>query len=214
MDILKENLQRWQQYISRVLLLVICLLVFVGSKGECDCDEGVSPCGSSVEKVVDTVLTESNPSVKIQTDAACPYGGGIGIVFYQYNDIAPDNLDEPPPPDAAKIEATRKKEQPSITAKISVLEGGGQPGEKEPVMYKGNGLYCWREACEAPRIKEGTNPAPIHYVLTITMQKPLIKLPGKGPTIALPFIGQVIGPKPRDLHVKAAINYQPPRPSN
>ena len=58
-----------------------------------------------------------------------------------------------------------------------------------------------------PRRKRDSKVVPCHFVIQVIMQQPLIKLPGKAPTIALPFIGPIIGPKPRDVDFMVYLKY-------
>jgi len=217
---------RWRKYASRFFLLII-LLLFVSCKDE-GCDSGPDICGESVKIqkgfTDPVVLTDKNPTIRVITDEACACGGVVEYsVYYQYHDIptAPGSFTHTS--DAAKhteetsetppMKQGTEKDKPLVTVKFGTLEkglqgdaGGGKPGFT-------NGWWAVSGIGGPPKVKEGTTPAPIHYVLSITMQRPLIRLAGKAPTIVLPFVGPVIGPQPRDVDVQIILNYQQPLPA-
>ena len=223
MHSVKFELPAWRKYLSRFFLLLI-LLAFIGCEDE-GCSTGADPCGEGVmikrgfaEPVI---LTDSNPTIRIITDDACAVGGvGEYHVYYQYRDIpttpgttthfenpATNTKGSTSSPD---VKQATEKDKPLVTVKFGTLEKGVQnnAGNKKPGFI--NGWWAVDGLGSPPKVKEGTNPAPIHYVLSVTMQRPLIKLPGKAPSIVLPFIGPVIGPQPRDVEVQIILEYQKP----
>jgi len=230
MDSAKVNPPGWRKYVSRFCLLML-LVVFIGCADQ-DCGGPLEVCGESVriEKgyVAPIVLTDSNPTVRVITDDACACAWADGAeysVTYQYHDIPTipgifehtENATDSHLAHATMIKGpTRQateKDKPSVIVKFGTLEKGVQnaAGAKKPKPVFGNGVWQVHGTGSPPKVKEGTTPAPIHYVLTVTMQRPLIRLPGKAPpTIVLPFIGPVIGPEPRDVDVSLYLEYKRP----
>lgn len=211
-------------YASRLFLLLV-LMAFVACDDDGGCTMGSDPCGEGVmirRGFSDPViLTEANPTVRIITDDACAVGGsGEFYVYYQYRDIpttpgtttytenpATNSKGSTISPD---VKQATEKDKPLVTVKFGTVEKGVQNGaiDKKPGFI--NGWWAVNGSGSPPKVKEGTTPAPIHYVLSVTMQRPLIKLPGKAPSIVLPFIGPIIGPHPRDVEVRIILEYQQP----
>jgi hypothetical protein len=223
MKIRRPDLSTWHKYLSRFLLLLI-LLAIVGCEDE-SCTMGVDPCGEGVMikkgSVEPVVLSEKNPTLRVITDDACAVGGiGQYHVYYQYHDIpiTPPAFTHTEDPtthttvttSSPDVKQATEKDKPLVTVKFGTLEKGMQndASNKKPGFV--NGWWAVSGTGGPPKFKEGTTPAPIHYVLSVTMQKPLIKVGGKGPSIILPFIGPVIGPQPRDVDVRIILEYQKP----
>jgi hypothetical protein len=200
----------WRKYASR-FLLVIVLVAFLGcAEGE-SCEGPPQVCGADVEIrkgfTDHIVLTDSNPSIRVITDDACALGGAaVYKVYYRYHDV--------PEPPRGTYATPEPKNKPSLSVKFGTLEKGAKSQKLSSGFVDTSGQHLIEGADGPPKVKEGTNPAPIHYVLSVTMLRPLIRLGGKtAPTIALPFIGQIIGPQPRDVDVWIVLTYQQPLPA-
>ena len=224
MNSIRINLPAWRKYSSRFFLLLV-LLIFIGCDDDESCSMSPEICGEGVmirrgfsEPVI---LTDKNPSLRVITDEACAVGGICKYnVYYQYHDIPtiPGTFTVTTDPKTHTTGTTQtpdkkqatEKDKPSVTVKLGTLEKGVQKdaGSKKPGFI--NGWWAVSGTGGPPKIKEGTEPAPIHYVLSVTMQRPLIRLPGKAPSIVLPLIGQIIGPQPRDVEVQVILEYQKP----
>jgi hypothetical protein len=212
MNTFKFNPPAWGKYVNR-LILVMILMVFLG----CDdtgCGNPNSACGQSVKITrgsgIPERLTEQSPTLRIVTDDACPYmSEATYSLYYQYHDIPSLNRGTMQYPARQATE----QDKPSVSVKFGTLERGVQnnPGPSKPAFGSGE----WEvHGSGGPGGKmEGAALAPVHYVLTITMQKPWIRLPGKAPTIALPFIGPIIGPQPRDVDLRVELNYRAYKPA-
>jgi|GEM_PF-6163387 len=213
MNSVKANHPIWCEYVSRVVLVII-LMIFIGCSDE-ECENPKMACGPIVTITRGTgypeILTDKNPTLRLVTDDACPYmSEATYSINYQYHDIPSINSGTMQYP----AKQATAQDKPSITVKFGTLEKGVQndPGPSKPAFDSGE----WEvHGSGGPGgKKEGAALPPVHYVLTVTMQRPLIRLPGKAPTIALPFIGPVIGPQPRDVDLRVELKYnsykQPP----
>lgn len=215
----------WRKYASRFFLLII-MIAFIGCEEGESCEGPPDVCGETIQIkkgfAEPIILTDSNPSFRLITDDACALGGFAEFtVQYQYHDIPikPPEYTHTEGPGSSFSSSTpairqgTEKDKPSITVKFGTIEDGVHKDANVNKPGFVNGEWVIRGTGGPRKVKEGTKPAPIHYVLTVTLQRPLIRLPGKTPpTIALPFIGQVIGPKPRDVDVHIYLSYTQPLP--
>jgi hypothetical protein len=190
----------WRRYLSRFLILLI-LCSILG----CDdvaCKSSDSRCGYDVTFSDKVVLTEKSPSMRFTPETkACIYQTYSYTVAYQYADLGLD---------LGMIRNATEKDKPDVTIKFGTVEHGvlSSSSKNTPTFNYGRWNVSGKGAL--PKPKEGETAEPLTLVLSVAMQKPLIKLPGKGPTIALPFIGTIIGPAPRDVRVSVSISYSTP----
>ena len=192
---------KWlKRYASRILLLALMLFLIGCDEEECNYTPP-SFCGMEGLKSGSTTLTSANPTLRVTSGTAILECGAHGTVQYGWSDNA--NLS-----DAAK------KSRPPVTIKFGTQEKGVNiPAENQPAGLAFN--LPWVASLSYPgedpnQVKHTTK---VHFVALVTLNQPLIKLPSKGPTISLPFIGAIVGPKPEAVDVQVDFDYYKP-PTN
>lgn len=180
---------------------VLVLLIFVGCDDGPECGQSENPkCGRNVDYVQGFELTAQNPRERFSPETkACGYGGFHYFVKYSYSD------------DDAQAQL---KNRPNITVKVATSEYGVMKdlAQHKP-EYDYNEVYVhWVIAggVSLPEPKEGEEAKPVTIIVSVSMQKPLIMLGDKSPTISLPIIGTIIGPPPRTIVGQVRINYDTP----
>jgi len=202
MGFIRTRMSVWRKYSSRIFFLLI-LLIFAGCSDTC-LRSTEQPCGKRLSfqwgVPEPVVLTSTNPAWKQITDDACGADSCTYTVTYQYRDISTYSKEG----SGIVYKDASEQERPPLTVKVGTTEKGTQKiGDKS----FSNGWWSVSGVIQPPPTKKGEKVVPCHYVIQITMQQPLIKLPGKAPTIELPFIGPIIGPKPKDVEFKVSIEY-------
>jgi hypothetical protein len=184
-----------RKYGWRVLLFIV-LVVFTGCCDE-DCASAPEPkyCGKPLETSGEAVLTPDSPTLRIVSDTGVLECGAICYLNCRWSSLGanerPDNLDS--------------SNVPTITVKFGTVEGGVAADVKparNPDIYG-----MWQSSFQFPKKEPKGVTKQVHYVITATLKQPIIKVPGKGPTIALPFLGTLIGPKPNPVYVNGKIMY-------
>jgi hypothetical protein len=186
-------------------LLILLILCFAACEGE-DCSMEDNPgCRDATDAQVakDLVLTSENPSIKLVSDTAVINCGMSAIVEYRWEDYKPLDLK------TGEIgTGLNAKDMPPMTLSLNSSTGArfGNDQFSEP---RDNAEWWRREIHGSIGLNE-KDPETLQtgkYTFTVSLQKPLISLPGKGPVIKLPIIGTILGPKVRNVHIRAALNY-------
>jgi hypothetical protein len=185
-------------------LSILLILCFAACEGE-DCTMGDNPgCRDNTDTNVtkDVVLTAENPSVKLVSDTAVINCGMSALVEYRWEDYKPIDFKTG---EGAGLNA---KDMPPITLSLT-SSTAAHHGDSEFSEPRDNNEWWRREIHGNVGLNE-KDPETLQtgkYTFTVSLRKPLISLPGKGPVIKLPLIGTLIGPKVRNVHIRAALNY-------
>ena len=176
-----RNSWKWVRFVVLFIILFSFLTCEDDSCAKTNCgDRG------QLEKIA--VLTPSNSTVAYATDTACAVNGAAYLIHYHW-------VDNP-----------KASDRPPISIKVSTLEGTSGRVEHYGISRGPNGDY-WSEAFSVKGGSNNKENATCRYAVRITLQRPLIKLPAKGPSFSLPFIGPVIGPDPGPVQVEVGIDY-------
>ena len=221
MNSIKIYLPVWRKYLSRLFLMLLAT-GFLGCEEVASCmsDAQNDPCGEevSIRKGFGdpVILTDKNPTVRVITAEACLFQEAQYTVYYQYHDIPtePATVTSTAGPDGAHVpintvkdpdrRTATEKDKPLVTVKFGTVEHGVQKDSGKPYFDYFKGWWAVAGSGVPPIVKVGTIPDPLHWVLNVTMQRPLISLPG----VTLPFIGQIAGSKPRDVDVLIILKYK------
>jgi hypothetical protein len=189
---------KWRRYLSRFTLLLL-LCAFAGCSDD-GCAAPISLCGKAVNYNEAFTLTGQNSSKRlISPDQACGMSGYVYSVNYGY-----ENFTDGDP--------SLSKNKPNITVKAGTVEHGVlSSGKAKPVYSAEYKMWTVSEEVRIPQPKKDEDFKPFTLVLTVTMNKPLIQLGSKTPTISLPLIGTIIGPKPKDVKCEASMAYYLPK---
>lgn len=186
-------------------LLILLILCFAACEGE-DCSMMDNPgCRDATEAQVskDLVLTAENPSVKLVSDTAVINCGMSAIIEYRWEDFVPINMKT-----GELGTGMDAKDMPPISLSLS-SSTGGRWGSDQFSEARNNDQW-WRREIHGNAGLNEKDPDTLQtckYTFTVTLKKPLISLPGKGPVIKLPIIGTILGPKVRNVNIKAGLNY-------
>jgi hypothetical protein len=187
----------YRKHILRYLILVVALLA-MGCEDEGCALSGPNFCGEQVTINENTVLSAQKPNAKYVTGEACGAGELFFQVNYQYAD-APFS--------------SSARDRPPITVKFGTLEKGviNNATVTKPQYISGDGKWAQGIGMYHYPATEKDSPSMVHWAVSVTLQKPLISLPGNNPpTIGLPFV-TLLGPKTRDVKVNVYIKYLEPK---
>ena len=187
-----------RKYYSRVGLFL--LLISTGVGGD-DCLEGfcdgppLSFCGEEVEWEGSAALTPQNPKLTEQGQIAILECGYNVEVHYRWATGASPSSNVRPP----------------VSVKIGTLEGGATGKLSTAEFSTFSNTWDQRAIVGFKATKKGKPPTTVHFIISATLNKPLINLPAyKGPAISLPIIGTVIGPQPSTVNFSYHFTYYRP----
>jgi hypothetical protein len=183
-----------KKYTSRILLLLL-LVCFLGCD-DVDCNSQAGPCEKKDTVSEKGQLTSDNPSMVVKGGKATKCCGASVRVCYNWTgadlDVTPSETDKP-----------------QISVKFGTVEGGVlKDTGTQSLITRPAKMWATIIDYEGEGIEKGSVYDIVHFTVKVTLKQPLIKLP-KGPTISLPFIGPLIGPKPRPVDVSVDITYYP-----
>jgi hypothetical protein len=147
-------------------------------------------------------LSPANPTLRVSTGVGALECGAGCQVLYDWDD------------EEYKSTSAAKKNRPPVSVKFGTQEKGlNVRGENEEVP-PGPSRFGWELGAHLPMgadTDKKVTVTKVHFVALVTLNQPLVKLPGKAPTIRLPFIGTtLIGPSPGPVRVNVTINYYKP----
>jgi hypothetical protein len=212
-----QHVKGWP--IIRFVILVLILFTIGCEEDESCSMSGNSECGETNEAANIAIITAGNPYAEVMTGDACRKGEAQYMVLYRYVDQSKqEGFYEHPlsekPPISMKLST---KEYGNVNVGSSIFSsskpGDAARGETTGTVYNG----YWKVTSEGAMIdkKYQDIKSPIHWKLSVTLQRPLVTLPSKNaPTIKLPLLGTIIGPKPRDVEVKMYVDYPDPLKTN
>jgi len=183
-----------KKYASRVLLILL-LACFIGCDGE-SCSSPKGPCDKNYTFMEKGQLTPDNPTLVVKGGKATKCCGASVRVTYIWTG-ADTNV------------APSENDKPQVTIKFGTMEGGVlKEVETRSLVTAPAKKWATIIDYEGEGIKKGSVYDIVHFTAKVTLKQPLIKLP-KGPTISLPFIGPLIGPKPKPVDVEVDMTYFP-----
>jgi hypothetical protein len=192
---------KWKRYFSRFTLLLLgCAFVGCGDNAGCEMTVNLY-CGETKTYNDEFTLTEQNSSKRLTSPGqSCAFGSYHYRVAYRYQ----NSTDGDP---------SLAKNRPNIRVKVGTVEHGvlSGSGNAKPVYNAEYQLWVVEDVLALPEPKKDEEAKPFTLVMSVTMNKPLIQLGSTAPTISLPVIGTIIGPKPKDVFCQATMWYSIPK---